>query len=149
MKFLAFGLVAVLASIVNASPIDSVANSGPPETARPPHWPHPTSSSVSTSTSSSTSFIITVTTLPPQVPTSSASAACPTVTHTTRPSDCEPFLCPVPGCTVEQELFVPCGCSGVKTALYVDGCQTVCPEGCITRVRTATALCATPTAALF
>lgn len=113
-----------------------------------PYWPHPTrtSSLSSLSSSTSTSFIISITTLPGNSPTPTL-GACPTVTHTTRPSDCSPMLCPVPGCTEEKELIIPCGCSGVKTALYVDGCQTACPAGCITRLMTLTAACDTQTLA--
>ncbi|KAI0886038.1 uncharacterized protein GGS22DRAFT_122986 [Annulohypoxylon maeteangense] len=117
-----------------------------------PFWPHPTKTSIpsslsSLSSSTSTSFIISITTLPGNNPTTTAIAACPTVTHTTRPSDCSPFLCPVPGCTEEKELIVPCGCAGVKTALFVDGCQTACPGGCVTRLMTLTAVCGSQTQA--
>ncbi|KAI0838045.1 hypothetical protein F5Y06DRAFT_59734 [Hypoxylon sp. FL0890] len=140
MKVLFVGLLAALANVVTASEVVE-----PTDTFRPPHWPSRTSSlsSLSTSTSTTTTFIISITTLPGHP----SSTACPTVTHTTRPSDCTPILCPVPGCTVQKELIVPCGCSGVKTALFVDGCQTACPEGCITRLSTLTAACATQTPA--
>ncbi|KAI1417200.1 hypothetical protein F5Y13DRAFT_202719 [Hypoxylon sp. FL1857] len=136
MKVLVVGLLAALASAVAV----------PTESLRPPHWPTPTPtlSSLDTATSTTTSFIISITTLPGHPP---APSACPTVTHTTRPSECTPILCPVPGCTIQKELIVPCGCSGVKTALFVDGCQTACPEGCMTRLRTLTAACATQTPA--
>ncbi|OTA95405.1 hypothetical protein M434DRAFT_28910 [Hypoxylon sp. CO27-5] len=137
MKVFFVGLLAALASVVTAS-------EEPTDSRRPPHWPTPTSSFSSLSTSTTTSFIISITTLPGHPP---APSACPTVTHTTRPSDCTPILCPVPGCTVQKELIVPCGCSGVKTALFVDGCQTACPEGCMTRLMTLTAVCATQTPA--
>ncbi|KAI1392168.1 uncharacterized protein F4822DRAFT_117520 [Hypoxylon trugodes] len=151
MKFFIVGFVAALASVVSATAAveaEAVVNSEPSETRRPPHWPHPSSTTAASSSETTTSFIITITTLPGH-PTTSVSAACPTVTHTTRPSECEPFLCPVPGCTLEEELFIPCGCKGVKTALFVDGCQTACPEGCITRLRTVTAACATATPVPF
>ncbi|KAI1648822.1 uncharacterized protein F4817DRAFT_314458 [Daldinia loculata] len=143
------GFVAALASvvgIVSAAPAEAIVNPNveAPETHRPPYSPTPTISSLSSSTT--TSFIISITTLPSQ-PTTIAPAVCPTVTHTTRPSNCDPMLCPVPGCTFQKELLVPCGCAGVKTALFVDGCQTACPEGCMTRMRTVTAACATQTPA--
>ncbi|KAI0384523.1 hypothetical protein F5Y04DRAFT_231134 [Hypomontagnella monticulosa] len=140
MKFFVVSFIAALAGVVSATPVESTFIIEPTVIPNnPPHWPPRPSSS-----STSTTFEISITTLPVQ-PTSTAPAACPTVTHTTRPSNCEPMQCPIPGCTVQKELFVPCGCKGVKTALFVDGCQTACPEGCITRLRTATALCATPT----
>ncbi|KAI1378930.1 hypothetical protein F4677DRAFT_353153 [Hypoxylon crocopeplum] len=141
MKVLSVGLIAALASLVGAAVIEKVAATNAP------HWPpHPTSSSVVVpSTTSSFTFIIT--TLPGHSTTSSAALACPTVTHTTRPSGCDPMLCPVPGCTFQQDLIVPCGCAGVKTALFVDGCQTACPTGCITRLSTISAVCATATPA--
>ncbi|KAI1403168.1 hypothetical protein F4819DRAFT_452347 [Hypoxylon fuscum] len=138
MKFLVVGLIAALASVVSAAPAE-VINQEAPET-RHPH-PHPTPSPTTTTTS----FTFIITTIPGHPTTTEAPAACPTVTHTTRPADCQPLACPVPGCTFEKELFIPCGCSGVKTALFIDGCQTACPGGCITRLKTATAVCATAT----
>ncbi|KAI1472336.1 uncharacterized protein F4812DRAFT_454153 [Daldinia caldariorum] len=149
MKVL-IGFVAALASvigIVSAAPAEAIAdpNVEAPENHSPSHLPTKTASPISSSTT--TTFIISITTLPGQpTPTTAIPVACPTVTHTTRPSNCEPMQCPVPGCTFQKELLVPCGCAGVKTALFVDGCQTACPEGCMTRLRTVTALCATPTA---
>ncbi|KAI1803787.1 hypothetical protein F4811DRAFT_562312 [Daldinia bambusicola] len=149
MKVL-IGFVAALASvvgIVGAAPAEAIAdpNVEAPENYNPPHLPTRTVIS-SLSSSTTTTFIISITTLPVQpTPPTPIPIACPTVTHTTRPSNCEPMQCPVPGCTFQKELFVPCGCAGVKTALFVDGCQTACPEGCMTRLRTVTALCATPT----
>ncbi|KAI1457348.1 hypothetical protein F4805DRAFT_182395 [Annulohypoxylon moriforme] len=143
MKVFFVGIFAALASIVGASPVAAVEPSEPS-----PFRPHPTrtSSLSSLSSSTTTTFIITVTTLPGHDPTPTF-GACPTVTHTTRPSDCTPILCPVPGCTEQKELIVPCGCSGVKTALFVDGCQTACPAGCITRLTTLTAACDSQTPA--
>ncbi|KAK6956417.1 hypothetical protein Daesc_001694 [Daldinia eschscholtzii] len=148
MKVL-IGFVAALASvvgIVGAAPAEAIAdpNVEATGTQRPAYWPTRTVSSLSSSTT--TTFIISITTLPGQPSTTPIPVACPTVTHTTRPSNCEPLQCPVPGCTFQKELVVPCGCAGVKTALFVDGCQTACPGGCITRLRTVTALCATQTA---
>ncbi|KAI8957404.1 hypothetical protein F5Y11DRAFT_352590 [Daldinia sp. FL1419] len=147
MKVL-FGFIAALASvvgIVGAAPAEAIPNVDVTETHRQPHWPTRTVTSLSSSTT--TSFIISITTLPGQPTPTTLPAVCPTVTHTTRPSNCEPLQCPVPGCTFQQDLVVPCGCAGVKTALFVDGCQTACPEGCMTRLRTLTAACATQTAA--
>ncbi|KAI5921767.1 hypothetical protein F4810DRAFT_321805 [Camillea tinctor] len=109
--------------------LTSIALSTPPPYATP------------RSTSTSTTFIISITTLPGPPPTSTtALAACPTVTLTTRPGGCSAIRCPIPTCTWEQALDVPCGCE-VRTALYVDGCMTACPEGCATRVNTVTQLC--------
>ncbi|KAI1080513.1 hypothetical protein F5B20DRAFT_539556, partial [Whalleya microplaca] len=138
MKVLFTGLIAALASIASATEVD--------ETTRRPWPPRPTPTSVSSSSSTSTTFIISITTLPPGEPTTTA-LVCPTVTHTTRPSGCEPIRCPVPGCTSEEELFVPCGCA-IQTALFVDGCQTACAEGCITQVTTLSAVCATASPSL-
>ncbi|KAI1771680.1 hypothetical protein F4818DRAFT_200286 [Hypoxylon cercidicola] len=144
MKVSVVGLIVALASVAYGAAVPAEA-----EADHPPHWPpHPTTTVASSSSSAvtSSSFTFIITTLPPKPTSSSAIAACPTVTHTTRPADCSPMQCPVPGCTWQQELLIPCGCAGVKTALFVDGCQTACPEGCITRLRTVTAACATATA---
>ncbi|KAK8093070.1 hypothetical protein PG999_014657 [Apiospora kogelbergensis] len=84
-----------------------------------------------------TSIII----LPPR-PTKT-SLPCPTVIRTTQPADCTPIRCPIPGCTENTSLVVPCGCDGPKTIIAVQGCQTTCPGGCITRTTTASELCAT------
>ncbi|GAW26709.1 hypothetical protein SAMD00023353_4400710 [Rosellinia necatrix] len=108
-------------------------------------WPPPPPPT-RTSTSSS-SFIITVTVLPPGKPTVTPvppPRPCPTVTVTTRPSGCQPIRCPIPGCTYEQDMIVPCGCA-VRTLLWVEGCQTACPAGCATRTNTLSQLCATAT----
>ncbi|KAI8627021.1 hypothetical protein F5Y19DRAFT_487304 [Xylariaceae sp. FL1651] len=111
---------------------------------RTTRWPPPppTSTPSSTSSSTSTPFIITVTTLPGK-PTVTPTP-CPTVTFTTRPSDCDPIRCPIPDCTFERDLVVPCGCD-IKTLLSVDGCQTACPTGCATRTTTLSQLCVTAT----
>ncbi|KAI4868079.1 hypothetical protein F4820DRAFT_160942 [Hypoxylon rubiginosum] len=141
MKVSVVGLIAALASVAYGAAV--------PAEGENEHWPpHPTTTVASSSavTSSTTSFTFIITTIPGKPTSSSAIAACPTVTHTTRPAACEPMQCPVPGCTWQQELLIPCGCAGVKTALFVDGCQTACPEGCITRLKTVTAACATATA---
>ncbi|KAI1766108.1 hypothetical protein GGR53DRAFT_464675 [Hypoxylon sp. FL1150] len=147
MKVSVVGLFVALASVVYGAAVPSEGDAD----LNPPHWPpHPTTTVVSSSssTSVSSSFTFIITTLPPPKPTSSSPiAACPTVTHTTRPADCSPMQCPVPGCTWQQELLIPCGCAGVKTALFIDGCQTACPDGCITRLKTVTAACATATPA--
>ncbi|KAI1299725.1 hypothetical protein F5Y03DRAFT_365426 [Xylaria venustula] len=95
------------------------------------------------STTTTPPFIVTTlpTTLPTSVPTWPP-LACPTVTITTRPAGCQPIRCPIPGCTYEQDMVIPCGCD-VKTLLWVEGCQTACPEGCATKTSTLTELCAT------
>ncbi|KAK8074265.1 hypothetical protein PG994_005164 [Apiospora phragmitis] len=98
----------------------------------PPRPTTPTSSPVVI-----TSIII----LPPR-PTKT-SIPCPTVIRTTQPADCSPIRCPIPGCTVNTSLVVPCGCAGPKTIIAVQGCQTTCPGGCITQTTTASELCAT------
>ncbi|KAI6089321.1 hypothetical protein F4821DRAFT_61342 [Hypoxylon rubiginosum] len=138
MKVSVVGLFAALASVVYGAAV--------PAEGEADHWPpHPTTTVASSSSSSTTSFTFIITTIPSKPTSSSVKPACPTVTHTTRPADCAPMQCPVPGCTWQQELLIPCGCAGVKTALFVDGCQTACPEGCITRLKTVTAACATAT----
>ncbi|KAL7621183.1 hypothetical protein AAE478_008500 [Parahypoxylon ruwenzoriense] len=161
MKFLAAAFIMALASAIGSASaaaaayptVNSIVDSPPvTEIDRPTKRPQPTKTSVSLSSSSSTTttFIISITTLPGAPSSSSSSVfACPTVTHTTRPSGCDPIRCPVPDCTFEKDLFVPCGCAGIKTALFVDGCQTACPSGCITKLNTVSAVCATatPTAA--
>ncbi|KAI3327189.1 hypothetical protein HD806DRAFT_385590 [Xylariaceae sp. AK1471] len=96
-----------------------------------------------TTTTTTSSFIITITTLPPGKPTTTA-RPCPTVTVTTRPGGCQPIRCPIPGCTYEEDMIVPCGCAP-RTLLSVDGCQTACPTGCATRTNTFSQLCVTPT----
>ncbi|XXH05760.1 IMP 5'-nucleotidase [Hypoxylon texense] len=142
MKFSVVSLIAALASVAYGAAVPAEG-----EIDHSPHWPpHPTTTVASSSSAfTSSSFTFIITTLPHKPTSSSAIAACPTVTHTTRPADCSPMQCPVPGCTWQQELLIPCGCAGVKTALFVDGCQTACPEGCITRLKTVTAACATAT----
>ncbi|KLU90659.1 hypothetical protein MAPG_10511 [Magnaporthiopsis poae ATCC 64411] len=94
-----------------------------------------------TSTSKSVSWGVTL--LPPPVTstTSRRPAACPTVTQTRRPDGCAPIRCPVPGCVQQEQLFLPCGCTGPRTLLEVHGCQTVCPEGCMTRTQTVSERC--------
>ncbi|KAI0400082.1 hypothetical protein F4802DRAFT_602401 [Xylaria palmicola] len=97
-----------------------------------------------TRTSTSSSVITTVTTLPTTLPPGKPTVIprpCPTVTLTTRPSGCQPIRCPIPGCTYEEDMIVPCGCQP-RTLLWVEGCQTACPEGCATRTNTLSQLCA-------
>ncbi|KAI0017890.1 hypothetical protein F4780DRAFT_781884 [Xylariomycetidae sp. FL0641] len=127
MKFLAATIVA-LAGLALAAPRPEDAAAAPQTEA----WPEP---------STTTTFIISVTELPgpPHHPTPPP-RPCPTVTQTMRPSNCEPVRCPIPGCTQELDMFVPCGCA-VQTALFVDGCQKACPAGCATRTNTLSQLC--------
>ncbi|KAF2970501.1 hypothetical protein GQX73_g3042 [Xylaria multiplex] len=161
MKFFLVSFMAALASLTLAADpaVDPVAepatdSAGEPAGTDLTWWPprvttsittisRPSSrpTSASTSTSSSSGFIITVTTLPPGKPTVTP-IACPTVTLTTRPANCQPIRCPIPGCTYEQDMMIPCGCVP-RTLLWVEGCQTACPEGCATRTNTLTQLCAT------
>ncbi|KAL8366865.1 hypothetical protein RB595_005027 [Gaeumannomyces hyphopodioides] len=95
-----------------------------------------------TSTSQSVSWGITL--LPPVTSTTrttSRPAACPTVTQITRPNGCAAIRCPVPNCVQQEQLVLPCGCSGPRTLLEVQGCQTACPEGCMTRTQTVSERC--------
>ncbi|KAH9905302.1 hypothetical protein F4778DRAFT_701439 [Xylariomycetidae sp. FL2044] len=140
MKFIFAGIVAAFAGIAQADDF---------ETSLKPWPPHPTPSVTSASSATTTSFIISITTLPGQPTAVQPPALCPTVTMTTRPAGCEPIRCPIPGCTEEQNLVVPCGCAGVQTLLAVEGCQTACPEGCMTRLSTYTGLCDVQTIAPF
>ncbi|KAI1361220.1 hypothetical protein F5Y08DRAFT_348106 [Xylaria arbuscula] len=145
MKFFLATLTVALASFaLAADPVaDAVVDSAVDiDAANPTFWPP------SRTTTTTPSFTITVTQLPtttsapgkPPVPPLS----CPTVTLTTRPSNCSPIRCPIPGCTYEQDMVIPCGCA-VRTLLWVEGCQTACPEGCATRTTTLSQLCATST----
>ncbi|KAI0447216.1 hypothetical protein F4803DRAFT_359168 [Xylaria telfairii] len=150
MKFCLATVVAALASLALANPIaNDVVDAADVEPTfvesvgtltRFPPPPPPTR------TSTTTTFIITVTTLPPGKPTV-IPRPCPTVTLTTRPSNCSPIRCPIPGCTYEQDMIIPCGCD-VKTLLWVEGCQTSCPQGCATSTNTLSQLCATATPVL-
>ncbi|KAL2172572.1 hypothetical protein VTG60DRAFT_4691 [Thermothelomyces hinnuleus] len=116
-----------------------------------PSWTTSTTSTVrrtstatptATSTSTQTGVITSVTTLPPRTTSTSTSSSlpCPRVTHTTSPDGCEPIRCPVPTCRVESDFVVPCGCQP-KTVLFVTGCATACPTGCLTRTRTTSLAC--------
>ncbi|KAK7946126.1 uncharacterized protein PG986_010447 [Apiospora aurea] len=102
--------------------------------------PRPTKRT-STNPTSSPVVITSIIILPPR-PTKT-SLPCPTVIRTTQPADCTPIRCPIPGCTEHTSLVVPCGCDGPKTIIAVQGCQSTCPGGCITRTTTASELCAT------
>ncbi|KAK3372435.1 hypothetical protein B0H63DRAFT_551003 [Podospora didyma] len=85
-----------------------------------------------TPTSSSSTKIVTgITTLPPII----RSTPCPVVTKTTSPADCPAIRCPVPTCISRTTLAIPCNCNP-KTLLYVQGCQSTCPGGCLTRTET-------------
>ncbi|KAK8023609.1 hypothetical protein PG993_011675 [Apiospora rasikravindrae] len=107
--------------------------------------PRPTkrtsTTTTATSPTSSPVVITSIIILPPR-PTKT-SLPCPTVIRTTQPADCTPIRCPIPGCTEHTSLVVPCGCDGPKTIIAVQGCQSTCPGGCITRTTTASELCAT------
>ncbi|KAI0476419.1 hypothetical protein GGR56DRAFT_469473 [Xylariaceae sp. FL0804] len=145
MKFVVASLIVALAG--TASALAHPPPPPPPPPGHPSPTPTPTSTSTSTSTSSTTTPTLTigVTTVSPGSPTSvTGKPACPTVTFTTRPSGCDPLLCPLPGCTLDEDMLVPCGCA-IATALFVDGCQTACPAGCATSTRTLSEICdATP-----
>jgi len=91
-----------------------------------------------TTTTTPTGVVTSVVTLPPK--TTSTTTPCPKVTRTTSPADCPAIRCPVPTCRVQSSLVVPCGCEP-KTVLYVQGCATACPEGCLTRTETVSVAC--------
>ncbi|RWA11923.1 hypothetical protein EKO27_g3155 [Xylaria grammica] len=100
MKCFITALMAALASlalavdpVVDSSVAESTTESVATEVTLLP-WPTRRTTTLSTSTSTSSSFIITVTTLPGK-PTVTP-VACPTVTLTTRPANCQPIrLCPL------------------------------------------------------
>ncbi|KAH8907597.1 hypothetical protein BR93DRAFT_869515, partial [Coniochaeta sp. PMI_546] len=96
-----------------------------------------TSTSTSSTSTSTTRPIITtsITTLPPRPTTT----PCPTVTRHTQPGGCDPIRCPVPTCVFRETVSLPCGCAEPKTVLYIEGCSTACPEGCLTRTTTVSA----------
>ncbi|GAW15397.1 hypothetical protein ANO14919_048060 [Xylariales sp. No.14919] len=150
MKCFITALMAALASlalavdpVVDSSVAESTTESVATEVTLLP-WPTRRTTTLSTSTSTSSSFIITVTTLPGK-PTVTP-VACPTVTLTTRPANCQPIRCPIPGCTYEEDMIIPCNCVP-RTLLWVEGCQTACPVGCATSTSTLSQLCATATPA--
>ncbi|KAK3996930.1 hypothetical protein QBC44DRAFT_316902 [Cladorrhinum sp. PSN332] len=120
-------------------------------TRRWPPWISTTSTSTSTTfrrttsttvrsttrpTTTQTAVVTSVVTLPP--PTRTTSTPCPTVTRITSPADCPPIRCPVPTCQVRTTLGIPCNCVP-RTVLWVQGCATACPEGCLTRTETLSA----------
>ncbi|KAK3311468.1 uncharacterized protein B0T15DRAFT_76549 [Chaetomium strumarium] len=111
----------------------------PSRTTTTRRWPpRPTTTSTSTTP---TGIVTSIVTLPPKTTTRSIiTTPCPTVTRTTRPADCPTLRCPVPTCRVDTSMAVPCGCTP-KTVLYVQGCATACPEGCLTRTATVSAAC--------
>ncbi|KAK1758379.1 hypothetical protein QBC47DRAFT_139284 [Echria macrotheca] len=98
---------------------------------RPPVPPRPTP------TPTQTRVITSVITLPP-ARTTSLSTPCPVVTKTTSPADCPAMRCPIPTCQVRSSLVIPCNCTP-KTLLYVQGCATACPDGCMVRTETISA----------
>ncbi|KAK3902224.1 hypothetical protein C8A05DRAFT_34090 [Staphylotrichum tortipilum] len=89
-------------------------------------------------TTTPTGVVTSVITLPPK--TTSTSILCPKVTRTTSPADCPAIRCPVPTCRLSTTMTVPCGCEP-KTVLYVQGCQTECPGGCLVRSETVSLGC--------
>ncbi|KAL2260196.1 hypothetical protein VTK26DRAFT_5883 [Humicola hyalothermophila] len=110
----------------------------PTSSSTTPHWPgRPTTTTTSSSTPTGVVTIITV--LPPRT-TSTPTPTCPTVTRTTMPANCTVLRCPVPTCRTTSSVVVPCGCTP-KTVLYVQGCPTACPEGCLTRTETTSLAC--------
>ncbi|KAI0875276.1 hypothetical protein GGS24DRAFT_489420 [Hypoxylon argillaceum] len=154
MKFFLITFAAALASLTLAADpvaepvIDSVADADAEPTAATvvttlPYWPPPRPTR--TATSSSSSFIISITTLPAPGKPTVIPRPCPTINLTTRPSNCQPIRCPIPGCTYEEDMIIPCGCAP-RTLLWVEGCQTACPQGCATSTNTLSQLCATATA---
>ncbi|KAK3365137.1 hypothetical protein B0T24DRAFT_639191 [Lasiosphaeria ovina] len=90
--------------------------------------PRPTTSSTTTS---SIPVVTGITTLPPPI----RSTPCPVITRTTSPADCPAIRCPVPTCVAQSTLAIPCNCTP-KTLLYVQGCASTCPGGCLTRTQT-------------
>ncbi|KAI6365152.1 hypothetical protein MCOR25_005447 [Pyricularia grisea] len=105
-------------------------------------WRPPTTTSRSTSTTSSRPIVtISITQLPTQPP---VMTPCPTVTLRTQPADCPIVRCPVPNCVTQSQLRLPCGCSQPRTLLSVDGCQSDCPGGCMTRTQTVSQACEAP-----
>jgi hypothetical protein len=106
----------------------------------PPTTSTPSSSSSTPTSTSWTGVVTSVVTLPPHThsttkPPPPTITPCPTITRTTSPADCSAIRCPVPTCRVETDLVIPCGCTP-NTLLYVQGCATDCPDGCLTRTRT-------------
>ncbi|KAI0458456.1 hypothetical protein F5B21DRAFT_500354 [Xylaria acuta] len=160
MKFFLATVAAALASltlaaanpiadvVVDAADVEPTVTTsvGQLPTRQPPPPPPPPPTRTTSSTTTSSTIITTITTLPPGKPTVTP-RPCPTVTLTTRPSGCQPIRCPIPGCTYDQDMIIPCGCA-VKTLLWVEGCQTACPEGCATRTNTLSQLCGTATPVL-
>ncbi|KAL2150028.1 hypothetical protein VTH82DRAFT_7704 [Thermothelomyces myriococcoides] len=140
-----FGL-ASLALVQTAEVVWPFPTTTPSWTTSVTTLPTPRSSSTATVTPTSTSsgVITSITVLPPRtsstITTSSSTIPCPRVTQTTSPDGCEPIRCPVPTCAVEKDFIVPCGCEP-STVLFVTGCATACPGGCITRTRTTSLEC--------
>src|SRR4051794_8513411 len=85
---------------------------------------------------SQTRISTTIITLPPI--RTSTSTPCPVITKTTSPADCPGIRCPIPTCQVRSTLEIPCNCTP-KTLLFVQGCQTECSTGCLTRTETISA----------
>ncbi|KAK4183766.1 hypothetical protein QBC35DRAFT_393173 [Podospora australis] len=89
-----------------------------------------------TTFSTQTAVVTSVVTLPP--PRSSTTTPCPTITRITSPDGCAAIRCPVPTCQVRATLGIPCNCTP-RTVLWVQGCATACPDGCLTRTETVSA----------
>ncbi|KAK4117618.1 hypothetical protein N656DRAFT_50574 [Canariomyces notabilis] len=98
-------------------------------------WPPRPTTTTSTSTTP-TGIITSIVTLPPRT----SSTPCPKITRTTSPEGCPAIRCPVPTCRATSSLVIPCGCQP-STVLYVKGCETACPDGCLTRTETISRLC--------
>ncbi|QBZ65753.1 hypothetical protein PoMZ_12716 [Pyricularia oryzae] len=105
----------------------------------------PTSSTSTRRTTTTTTrwpiVTISITQLPTQPP---VMTPCPTITLRTQPADCPIIRCPVPNCVTQTQLRLPCGCSQPRTLLSVDGCQSDCPGGCMTRTQTVSQACEAP-----
>ncbi|KAK0725699.1 hypothetical protein B0H67DRAFT_457330, partial [Lasiosphaeris hirsuta] len=102
----------------------------PPPTTSSTRRQLPTSRGPTTTTARTTQVATTIITLPPV--SRSSSTPCPTIIKTTSPADCAPIRCPIPTCQVGNTVVVPCNCTP-KTLLFVTGCATACPGGCLTR----------------
>jgi hypothetical protein len=87
-------------------------------------------------TTTQTRVVTSLVTLPPVRTTTST--PCPVITRTTSPADCPGIRCPIPTCQIRSTLAIPCNCTP-KTLLFVQGCQTECSAGCLTRTETISA----------
>ncbi|KAK0633709.1 hypothetical protein B0T14DRAFT_418319 [Immersiella caudata] len=101
-----------------------------PTTRRPTPTPTPTPRPPTT-----TRVVTSLITLPP---VRTSTTPCPVITRTTSPDDCPGIRCPIPTCQIRSTLAIPCSCTP-KTLLFVQGCQTECSSGCLTRTETVSA----------